>query len=873
MLFFFGVGLLTTPVQGEADRTPLLAPQRVTEITRDSVRSRQYTDLARQALADGFPSLALFFSAQARTGEIADTAELALLDRLDLASRLVLGDYAEARARLPADGFDDPVGQLLKGLLNWGEGRFEASQRLINAIAPDSLSPEWRAWWWYGRGLLAEQAKDRVAAGEFYRRARTEALSPLVEGHLYLAEMRILLLGDSLESSHLQTLQEQIDALDGRSLAFRFILQKVALLDWLDQREEALLLLRDNFPRIPVESVDLREQFLLLEGLLASGTSERGREALRTLLETGQNRSYLRIALPLWSAGDSPRESMIDFLTTLIEREPKHVLRDELLARRARLFLASELSALNRQEEFPPSRARQDAEKLLATYPGSRVTVDALQILAIVAWERREFRTAASVLNQWRNAVEDPGRRAELSSLMGDSFYRAGDYRNAAEAYLRAWQEDSIRLDRAVVRYQYIFSLLAVDQPSRAAEALDAMTVDETASARQIDLHWQAEWNLARHWQRRNEHARALERVETLLAREEPVSSALRQRFRWLQAHLTYQVGDLEESIRLMEEFLPVIEASVVPDDARAEHDRLLGQSLLLLAQAHLGSGSREEGFQLLATIRERFPRSEAGVFAILVEARFFAAEGQTVNAATVLEDFLTRLQQNRNEEGDFPRWASDQRDFIALAYYEAALYHLRSGVDVASQEKAIARLESLIQDFPAHPLSYFARIRQGDILRQMNNFSSARHIYEQVLRSFPDHPERDQVRVALADTWLASANRSDDRAAENGTAMLERLLDSPGVVPDIRIEAAYKLGQAWIRFGNEERALALYFQLQKEFWENTEDLEIGSNGRFWLARALLERARRTPPGPPREAAQSVYQRFIREASTVASRN
>ena len=861
---WFGLALLLAYGLGghglRADDLPPLVRQSGAQVVEEGIRLWQNRELAERALFDGLPSLTLFFIAEARALDAMPPGVERDLDYLEISALLALGRYEEARRLIPEGGFTDAHGRLLDGLVYWGQGHEERARTQLEGIDPAALEAHLRAWWWFGRGLLAEGRKERAAAAEFYQRARAEAYSPLVEAHLLLAETRILLLGERADADYLTVLGEQIEALEGRSLAFRFVLQKVVLLQWLDRTDDALHLLRVHFPRLPQEERALREQFLLLEGMLAGSASERGREALRTLLETGVERQNLRAALQLWGEGwgegNGSPDRPLGFLDRLIEREPPHLIRDELFARRARARLA-----LGNREG-----ARRDARRLLEEYPGSRARLEAWPILAIVARENGEYRLAANALEQWRQGEENPSRRAELAWLIGDSFFRSGDFRPAAEAYQQAKSNPSPRMDVMAIHFQVVQALLGAGQLDEAEAALDRMPVDRETGGAALDLSWQAEWNVARARQRQRQDDAALARVNRLLEREDAVEAALRQRFQWLRAHLAFSVGEYAETIALVGEFIPLIEQRGEIGELGADGDLLLGQSLLLLAQAHLRKGERTEGLAVLEDIRTRYPRTEAGLSALMVEARSYAEEGQTVTAASVLEDFLTRLQGSREEDGRFPAWIRDHVDLVALIYFEAALYHLRSGNDQNAREKAIARFESLVQDFPQHPLSFYARVRQGDILRQMNRFTAARQIYEQVLLAHPQHPERHNVRIALADTWFAAADEPDDRAAQNGVALLERLLDSPDLTPDLRAEAAYKLGQAWIRMGAEERTLALYYALQQELWQNETRETLGSTGRFWLARAMLERARRTAPGPEREEAREVYRQFQQSA-------
>src|SRR5208283_2987353 len=114
--------------------------------------------------------------------------------------------------------------------------------------------------------------------------------------------------------------------------------------------------------------------------------------------------------------------------------------------------------------------------------------------------------------------------RAQLGVLVADAYFRAGDYRNAAEAYGSAQREPPAAVSPGVLHFQRVLSEILDAQnlfDSAQAEAAqkrlkEAETLlDEAAAAPGGDAvsRWEGEWNLARALQVHGRTAEALQRV------------------------------------------------------------------------------------------------------------------------------------------------------------------------------------------------------------------------------------------------------------------------------------------------------------------------------------------------------------------------
>ncbi|MCH8540143.1 MAG: tetratricopeptide repeat protein [Opitutales bacterium] len=841
-------------------RVPLIEEEGWLEIERESGFLRALS-LGEQAHEEGFPSLAIDFFQEALAALPSEDPrrEGALLDLS--AAYLAAGQLREAEELLQANAeFEGPRWDLRRAIVTFEREDRRELDRLIAGFPAEMLPEAERGIFYFLRGLHMERRGRMENARDWYERILEMEVGPALIARTRLAQFRLSLLGETPSEDLLREVEAQVEEYSGRVIGFRFILQQAALLHWLDRREEALEVLRTHYPRLPEEARELREQYLLLEGLVAGQGSSRGRESLRRLLEIGERRSYLRSALAMLLREefrqDGGEEALGELLDGLVELEPPHLLLDEILFHRSQLRLA-----LGDYEG-----AGADAQRILEEFPAAQVVPLVLQTQALLAWDQNQFRTASNRLAHLRDRTENPARRAEWSLLLGDSYFRAGDYANAAEAYEEALRGDESRINRSRAFYQRVLAEIRRGDTGAAKVAMDQWWEVFGDGDYSGNLLWRAEWNLVRTLQRENRRAAGMDRVDRLLqnelASDQEEAQTLRLRLRWLRAQMSYEVGNWEGALTAaiaLKDDLDALEAT-----EEAWWQRLVSHTLLLRANILLRLGKIEEGVEVFEEVYQNFPETDAAVYAVLSQARYLAEQGQTVTAANVLENLIQSVRGDEDEDEEALERRERAADFLVIAYYEAALYHLRSGHDTNFQEKAIARLESLVRDFPGHPMGFYARVRQGDILRQMNRFSAARQVYETVLSSHPEHAELSRVRLAIADSHLAQAEEIGDRHAVTALGILERLLDLPDLTPDVRSEASYKLGQALERFGERGRARTIYFQVAQTL-KGEEPVVYGTTGRFWVARALLALSRLLESPEETERALEIHRLFTEQ--------
>ena len=234
-----------------------------------------------------------------------------------------------------------------------------------------------------------------------------------------------------------------------------------------------------------------------------------------------------------------------------------------------------------------------------------------------------------------------------------------------------------------------------------------------------------------------------------------------------------------------------------------------------------------EEGLGILASVRNEFPGSESAERSYLVEARHLSDQDLVVESSQLLNELVENSPDSR---------------FAPLALYEIALNAEKRGQgEYLSQ--AIELLDRIAIDYPESDLVYYARLKQGNLARKLNEFEAAELVYESLENTYRDRPDRYWAQISLADTLIARASE-DASKFEAGISRLELLMDLPTAPVELRVEAGYKIGIAWENQGEPVKAKAAFWNLYNLFIEKDSRIENwGKQGRYWLSRSMFELA------------------------------
>ena len=795
---------------------------------------------AQRAQDLGLPSIAVEIYRELLAAPGTDRAALSR----SLATALLDADRAaeaeQVLETVPAPA--DAAWRLRMGLAALQTRKRAQAQSQQEGIRADELADGDRPWYWFLTGALFDTAspRDVTRANEYYRRAEMAAPTELARARFQLAgeQVRLRLLGRPNDAD-LRQAKENAERFLGRSFGYDATRNYAVMLAAGGQRAEAVSTLQRVLAGIPAQERAARDELRFVLGLIGDrGRSGAGRNALTLLLENGLNPERQRQALELLAEASRDEPTRSQFrgdLDRLITVRPPHPVLESLWYYRAQFALAD--------RDFV--RAEEDALALLKQFPLSALRVHALGLLTQSAWEQRRYRLAADYARKARaELAAGPGAapagaaaplaRVELGVLEAEASYRAGDYRNAADAYaavLRDRPADLAPKRVAELMYQRVLAEIRAGSGD-AAKVLDELERDPVFDA---ESSWQAEWSLARALQLQGGAGvkEAYARVNALL--EAPASGTalvkpeLRARMHWLQARLAFDSGQPEEAVKLAEAYLGSpreIEAGL-----KAEIASIV---MLLKARAELAIGREREavGLETLRRLRLEYPRTDAAISSFLIEAEHYAAQDRIDDA----RNRLIGLTDNREYKDS---------EYVPLALFRLALLSERLGREENLQE-ANKRIEELVTRAGGadQGLVFAARLRQGDIFRKLNDFPAAQRAYEDLVNRYPTRPDVVLAQLGLAACHNAQSSTDPSGAhAESARLIFEQLRDRVDAPRDVRVEAGYNLGALLARRGKGDEAAKVWWKdvVAPFLLEETQPLEADAKRPYWLARTLLD--------------------------------
>jgi TolA-binding protein len=542
------------------------------------------------------------------------------------------------------------------------------------------------------------------------------------------------------------------------------------------------------------------------------------------------------------------REQLRRDLTGLIGAPVQNPIIEDLLLVRAQTALTDRLYAL----------ADEDARALLERYPGSGLKAAALGVRLSVAWDSGRPRAAADMSAQLRALLPLGRERSELGVLLAEAFFRAKDSKSASDAYDAALREPPAVVPAGILIFQRVLSDIRADQLDSAAKQLDEMAANPAFDAVN---RWQAEWNLVKEMQVRGpaQAQAAYARVTRLLAGDaQGVPDDLRIRLMWLRAKLSFDNSQLDTALRQADELLALVQQSgKLEAGFRAD---VTGTTQLLRAQTLLALKRENEGFAMLEKLRTEFRASKPAQYSYLVQAEHLTQKGDMAGAQVVLISFV-----------DNPVYKDSE--YAPLALYDAALNLYRQGLDRQLTE-ANALLERLIISYPRDELVFYARLKQGELLRKLNDFGAARQVYEYLVNNYATNPDVLTAELELADCLFAQAANSVV-SYESAATRFERLRDLPSAPVDLRAEAGFKWGYALAKRSQAvnlpterdqqlAKAQAVLWSVVNDFLlDAAQAARLGATGRFWISRALLELGQIHEDAGNHDEAQHAYQLIV----------
>lgn len=804
--------------------TPLTDKEAPTTQQRFSWQSSY--EAAEQAMQAGLYRLAARLYTQARDlsepqSEAAQQASLRLAfalinqGKVDEASLVI--DTLSRR--------EDSAYYLCLTLLSQMDNRFEDAQKSLDQINPETLSRSELPWFY----LVSARAYE--ARGEFeqslsaLKQARELARNTTEESNFELLIYRHHILHGQVDENILEVLKRNSETFRGQDAGFTFAREYAIALHKKGQTKQALDMLEQQRTLARGRNTEDESILLLLIAAIGDPKSSQVRTALEELIRNGRGRLWQRMGLTLLMGNSelsSSSDALVQFLSSLIQTAPDkpttpHPIIDELLLARARLLFNQ-----NKLDE-----AAQDAQILIEQYPGSSIRQDALKIQAAIALSRSppQYRTAANFFNQVRSELTDNEARVRLTMLIGDCYFLNEDFANAAEFYGQVLQIPANEDISKIALFQQVLSNIRNSDLESAEKNLDLWMMSRTNDSL---LVWQAHWNYMDALNRAGKREQALKRAVNLLDKHlSRIPSELELRLMWLKARLSIDTPEVRSVPKIADDILALINRLKDKDLQSSERAIIASNTLLLKGQALIKMQQTDQAWETFQTLRTSLADTPPAIRSYIDEARYHLEQGNLIEAQQRFIQLSDRYPQS---------------EYAPIALYEAALVAEQQGLQ-RTYEESVAILERLLNNYPKSEIAFYARLKQGDILRKLNNFGSARSRYEELLRNYPDHPRRDDVEMALAYTLLGQA-RNDPSRVSSSIVTFERLFDLPNLAPEMRIEAGFQWASALKTLNETMRAEEIYWQTLTRFLlEPPEPYTLGTTGRYWLARTAFELA------------------------------
>ncbi len=752
---------------------------------------------------------------------------------LALATVLLDGGHAaQAEQALQRPGLPhDAAWHLRAGLAAAQQRRMDVARGELSATKSDDLGPSDRAWWYFLQGMVVDASPEpnaAIRAGELYIQAEARAPTALARARIQLAHEQARLRIAPATDAAIENARQNMERFRGRGMGYDFARLLAVMLDSVGRKSRAMEVLQEQLRTLPMEERARADDFRLLMGLVGGAADGAGRTALLQLVEAGTDAMKQRMALQLLATASIRGPARVQFraeLDRLLAANTPPPIYEELLLFRAQLSLGAKTAEGYRQAE-------DDAQMLLQRFPGSPLRAYGYGILTSSAWENKRYRLAADYAARAREALPVGSARAELGVLVAEAWFRAGresgpsgsagteDFRNSADAYAAAQREPPPGTLPGDLLFQRVLAEIGAGALDRAEPLVDELDRNPAS----VENGWQAEWNLARALQASGKTAEAYARVSRLLTQKPAaIRPELRARLAWLEARLSFDAGQPEQTLRLVAALQPSL------DGLNATMKTEISSTAALLgAEADFSLKRDAAAVERLNILRREFPKTDAAAYSYIIEAEHYAQQDKIVDA----QQLLTRLAD------DFP----DNKTYAPYALYQAAVQAERRG-QLPNYEEANKLIERLIAKYPGSNLVFYARLKQGALLEKLNQYAQAQTVFESLGNNFAQHQDVILAQLALAECHDAQS-ASDPSHAEIAQVLFEHLLYDRSDAPiDVRVEAGFNLGAMLATRGNRARATEVWWKgVVYPFLlaEPKRAAELGPNGRYWMVRTLL---------------------------------
>ena len=299
---------------------------------------------ADNALRSGLASIAIGLYDQLLVGADGGNSRTHEMELNRISAFIALGRMDDADQALSSfRGNPDSRVTLRQALVSFFNGSFDDAEDGLEEIIIEDLKEYDLAWYYLLLGLI-EKRSENEEGDSLLNRARLLSVSPEQSSQVDLIIYRSLLLnGEALDEDDLEDLKTKMDEglVSYIRAGYQFTKEYAIALYLSDRFSEATQAITQTLPSISEADYDLRDELLLLLGIIAGYDSAIGADAFRDLVSVGVvTELRLRALRELVSVASSVEEidDFLNFTDTLDQGQFPQELANRIFYNRAQLL-------------------------------------------------------------------------------------------------------------------------------------------------------------------------------------------------------------------------------------------------------------------------------------------------------------------------------------------------------------------------------------------------------------------------------------------------------------------------------------------------------------------------------------------------------
>ncbi len=782
--------------------------------------------------------------AEGLLGEVLESGELsgkakndALLDMVTFL--IAQQNFTEAELYLQKIAFGelkDPI-YLRLALIALATGNDLRAKTYVSKLTESACSPQDRPWYFLLQALL-QGDKQLEHFAKLALAACTNQTQKQVFETLFSRER---ILQESFKPEYLQKLKEKSvsEAIPVKE-KYLFLKQYLFVLYKLGRYQEILDVIGSTLKNAKDFDPTMVSELNLLQATLMDETGRDSSLLFQSILSNAKlDAAILKRALAYIVHSKyfaTHEESLLAFINSLIDSQ--HPLTGELLYAKALLLV--------KKGQWESAEALCQQILSTGTYSQSenRQKMDYFLAYCSLNKSPAQYRTAADCFQNARKSTpENTYLHAKLGRLIADCYFLNGDFEIALRFYEETLRNPTLS-DKQVqaVAYQIILTLLQLDRIERANAFLEKGFLG--THVQQIH-YWRAFYAVVKSLMGKGLFKEASEKIEKVFkdnSKDVPLEEFLK--LSYVRAEIAFENKQWSSVMSLIDNIVSSLTLPAAISLTAKRQDAIRAKALFLKAKVLLQQQKEQEASMLLETLRAQYPKSPVVPQSYVDEAIWYENKAHYVKAQQILVQMVDQ----------FP-----SHELAPIALYKAAINASQRGKDYLNE--AVALIEKLAKQYSQSPLIYYARLKQGDWLREVGDFSAAEKLYDQLLKQSTNVQNSQYLEFLKIKCVLAQEVDVQTQTRCATIENLERFFKTQPLSEDFHLEVGFFLGYTLEKTepAKDKEVKALYWELIAPYIADKKPIALGSTGVYWLTRLILELADLLEKGDDGPSAEKLY--------------